>query len=95
MKFEEFEEKVCEAYSIKTDDLYKRIRTKEIVYARYVMCYVMTKHLNVGKSSAGRRYNLNPATTIHGINLIEKVSETNAMVNNLLQIAEREGVTLC
>lgn len=68
-------EKISLITGVSIPDIFSKSRKSEIVEARQLYCYLIRKHLSLHK--IGKIININHATVVHSVNVINKLIEVN------------------
>jgi len=71
------ERKVCEIYSIKTEDIYSRSRQKIRAEARSLFCYWAVRELGYGLSELGRRLTMSQPGVGYAVSRGERIAKQN------------------
>ena len=71
------EQKVCEIYSIKTEDVYSRSRQKIRAEARSLVCYWAVRELVYGLSELGRRLSMSQPGVGYAVSRGERIAKQN------------------
>lgn len=71
---------VCDHFGLNADHLKSSCRDKELVHARHVIFYFLRKHTSISLKNAGRIFNRDHTTVLHGLDKLSDIMDTEPAV---------------